>query len=87
MDAKIVSAPIQLGFFVSIHAPVMDAKPYLSISTGIAACFNPRARDGRETDVLCVTINSKVSIHAPVMDANQKIKSSAKNYVFQSTRP
>ena len=32
---------------VSIHAPVMDANPEV-LETNGTACFNPRARDGRE---------------------------------------
>ena len=53
---------------VSIHAPVMDAIdiPFLAC---IAACFNPRARDGRDARRRLRDLPNRVSIHAPVMDA------------------
>ena len=57
------------GAIVSIHAPVMDAKP-LVVQSLYFVCFNPRARDGRETGVDSNLIRYSVSIHAPVMDAN-----------------
>ena len=36
---------------VSIHAPVMDAKLLIQ-NLLMTLCFNPRARDGREKDIL-----------------------------------
>ena len=66
---------------VSIHAPVMDAKP-IWITVVILVSFNPRARDGREHANFMAVEAEQVSIHAPVMDAkwsNQKKHSS--NYV------
>ena len=56
------------SLWVSIHAPVMDAKRF-RIHSQIAPSFNPRARDGREFSALLNTDELKVSIHAPVMDA------------------
>ena len=50
-------------------------------------CFNPRARDGRDSGVDPLVDSLRVSIHAPVMDA---IKGDAGRYAwiwFQSTRP
>ena len=59
----------QPNFKVSIHAPVMDAKP-LRCNLDQLRRFNPRARDGREYIVEKILEDVKVSIHAPVMDAN-----------------
>ena len=46
----------------------MDAN-LLAVSLAIACCFNPRARDGRESWLLRPDLLTQVSIHAPVMDA------------------
>ena len=46
-----------------------------------ADCFNPRARDGREYDLVAIERLRSVSIHAPVMDANVHIK---KGLVYHS---
>ena len=43
---------------------------------GRIGCFNPRARDGRELEVVLLKLINEVSIHAPVMDANGLVSSS-----------
>ena len=50
MDANKGANRNQLSVIVSIHAPVMDAKTSIS-AMSFTACFNPRARDGREAAV------------------------------------
>ena len=55
---------------VSIHAPVMDAKPPFGLFSARLCGFNPRARDGREDMSKFPKEIDIVSIHAPVMDAN-----------------
>ena len=71
---------------VSIHAPVMDANLVNSYAV-VRACFNPRARDGRELSFVVLPVVQPVSIHAPVMDANVSVLSGKRPYMFQSTRP
>ena len=50
----------------------MDAKSQ-SLCQFPAACFNPRARDGRENIGGTGYMHGIVSIHAPVMDAKAVI--------------
>ena len=54
---------------VSIHAPVMGAKPICKRNLRFI-CFNPRTRDGCESVVFEYRWLIMVSIHAPVMGAN-----------------
>ena len=70
MDAKAEFEEVAADDFVSIHAPVMDAKVSLIALQQKRYCFNPRARDGREGRFTVISQNLTVSIHAPVMDAN-----------------
>ena len=42
----------------------------VSLNQRAVICFNPRARDGRETPEDVRSLPLTVSIHAPVMDAN-----------------
>ena len=72
---------------VSIHAPVMDAKPRQGHSRLDSISFNPRARDGREVNPTFPSSRLVVSIHAPVMDAKAAVMVLHSMLVFQSTRP
>ena len=47
----------------------MDANFLARFRQHLHACFNPRARDGREAIQVQNMVNYAVSIHAPVMDA------------------
>ena len=55
IELKGVELPV---YSVSIHAPVMDAI-MLFVSDINSACFNPRARDGRDI-TLCANLNSRL---------------------------
>ena len=68
MDAIPYSANMRDSLSVSIHAPVMDAIKYKPTLPSFI-CFNPRARDGRDTHTDSIANVLRVSIHAPVMDA------------------
>ncbi len=55
---------------VSIHAPVKGATFTARLNRPFRACFNPRAREGRDTGFPNpATIPQPVSIHAPVKGA------------------
>ena len=55
---------------VSIHAPVRGATTSRVISPASYACFNPRAREGRDYGQRAYTdMDAAVSIHAPVRGA------------------
>ena len=73
MDANKLLAKARESIQVSIHAPVMDANNNPAFQT-MRPCFNPRARDGRESMVTRQSRSLLVSIHAPVMDANEFYK-------------
>jgi len=71
---------------VSIHAPVKDAT-CLSVASPVGVCFNPRAREGRDSLVVSPYPSVSVSIHAPVKDATYDLAQAYNVTTFQSTRP
>jgi len=71
---------------VSIHAPVKGATQGQT-AMGRADCFNPRAREGRDSHHLPDLSGIGVSIHAPVKGATSLAISLFLNLLFQSTRP
>ena len=64
----------------------MDANMVV-VGTISSSSFNPRARDGREAQMLLDTVYTPVSIHAPVMDAKLPCSVFGNPAMFQSTRP
>ena len=50
MDANKSTKEFVDAMHVSIHAPVMDAKRVM-LDISHVLCFNPRARDGRESQL------------------------------------
>jgi len=72
---------------VSIHAPVKDATQTICPVQRLC-CFNPRAREGRDGRVGCLSAPcGNVSIHAPVKDATKRSFFLTGPQKFQSTRP
>ena len=64
------------------------ARPRRRQDLACRLCFNPRAREGRDTDVGHSLQNERVSIHAPARGATCMLPSvSVKESLFQSTRP
>ena len=57
---------------VSIHAPARGATPP-SVTFGMMACFNPRARAGRDGNAIPNAHCTGVSIHAPARGATLKL--------------
>ena len=51
------------------------------------SCFNPRARDGRDSFCVRLGMGSLVSIHAPVMDAILRLMSHASNQAVSIHAP
>ncbi len=86
MDANIYTKDEVEDFTVSIHAPVMDAN-YALIKRCFFGCFNPRARDGRESPCNSGIGWIGVSIHAPVMDANIYTKDEVEDFTVSIHAP
>ena len=75
--------------FVSIHAPAWGATSTHHPISDSHACFNPRARMGRDTATQnIVAIQDVVSIHAPAWGATNNYMTHLFAILsFQSTRP
>ena len=63
------------------------ARPILYCLAFGAACFNPRAREGRDLPYVKLNWPSQVSIHAPARGATSSSKQTYTRVKFQSTRP
>ena len=72
---------------VSIHAPARGATPTPPTPTTPTACFNSRAREGRDINFLPVALVQIVSIHAPARGATVMPLFPRQQDEFQFTRP
>ena len=64
------------------------ARPPACHATPTGGCFNPRAREGRDFDLLDLILRYQVvSIHAPARGATKQEKQNIVSKLFQSTRP
>ncbi len=80
------NVPTPLKVLVSIHAPVKGATGSRQL-TSCRSCFNPRAREGRDSRLLALDADVAVSIHAPVKGATRSFGLCRWSILFQSTRP
>ena len=59
-------------WLVSIHTPVKGATVLAPPAVKRLACFNPHAREGRDTEPTDKPVGMVVSIHTPVKGATFK---------------
>ena len=79
---------LQAWEVVSIHAPARGATCFLACFGLFFMCFNPRAREGRDSDIRALDKRAyEVSIHAPARGATPIFSPFPLGEMFQSTRP
>ena len=83
-----ISRPWPRRFGVSIHAPAWGATPGRRFATWRVACFNPRARVGRDLAVLLIRHRlSPFQSTRPRGARRSTVLNTAPSSPFQSTRP